>query len=354
MSKMLSYGKTTDFKSFLRNIANSVRFDGLDDQGLPKYNNNPLPTVSLIGTVKLHGTNAAVSMQDGKLVCMSRKNIVADSGHMGFPFMVSNNSQIFEQMFQKIATPKGIIPTIYGEWAGKGIQKGVGIANFEKAFYIFGVRMTEVNDEGEINSYWLDHNTVSDLTNKPDSEALHYPVRNIHDFPTFNINVDLNNPKDSQNQLVQFTNNVEKDCPVSRKLVGNNPDLNDVELVGEGVVWECFINGERHNFKVKGERHSVSKVKTLVEIDPVMLANVNEFSDRVVTENRVKQAMSEIVIRGDVIGKQDTGSVLKWMMDDILAEERQVMVESSLEPKDIANKVNSATKTLFFKLLEEF
>lgn len=342
--KMLKYGKTTDFKMFLRNIESQVRFEGLDENEKPIYNNEPLPTVTLKGTVKLHGTNAAVSLQDNKIVCMSRNNIV-DSGHNGFVEMVNNNEEVFIDMFQTINAPDGIIPTIYGEWAGEGIQKGVGVAQFEKCFYLFGVRLTKIEGE-EQHSVWLDSIQVGELFGND-------KIKNIHQFPTYSIKVDLNNPKESQNQLIDITNLVEKDCPVSRQLaIEKNLDVG--ELVGEGVVWECFIGDVRHNFKVKGEKHSVSKVKTLVEIDPIKLASVNEFVERVVTENRVKQAMSEVVPR-DVMGvsKQDTGAVLKWLMSDVLAEESQVLYESNLEVKDVAPKLNSTAKSMFFKLLDE-
>jgi hypothetical protein len=44
--------------------------------------------------------------------------------------------------------------SIYGEWAGRGIQAGVGISQLEKKFYIFGVKISPFDDS--LPAYWID------------------------------------------------------------------------------------------------------------------------------------------------------------------------------------------------------
>jgi hypothetical protein len=50
---------------------------------------------------------------------------------------------LFKQIDSKIMeTFTHTTITIYGEWCGGNIQKGVGITNLEKSFFIFGVKIT--------------------------------------------------------------------------------------------------------------------------------------------------------------------------------------------------------------------
>ena len=63
----------------------------------------------------------------------------------------------------------------------------------------------------------------------------------------------------SQNKFIELVEEVEKECPVSKQF--------NVSGIGEGIVWTTEYKGETYRFKTKGEKHSVSKVKTVVPID---------------------------------------------------------------------------------------
>ena len=179
--------------------------------------------------ILVHNSNAGVSYQDGKILAFSRTNIITPlKDNAGFANFVSKNEIVFKEFFNQIIEKENINTdenyiTIYGEWAGKGIQKGVGICNIEKSMFIFGVKVTPKNEE--IPSYWIDyeylHNTIK-------------RVYNISKFKTFKIDIDFNNTELSQNELNELTLEVEDRCPVSEYFC---PDEKD--LIGEGIVWTC-------------------------------------------------------------------------------------------------------------------
>lgn len=81
-------------------------------------------------TEKIDGTNAAIIIQNGKLVgCQSRKRLITpDDDNMGFARWAFDNKYFFEERMCD--------GTHFGEWAGPGIQKNPH--NLErKTFFLF-------------------------------------------------------------------------------------------------------------------------------------------------------------------------------------------------------------------------
>ena len=121
------------FKKFnkieqFRNIVKQVR-------DYCSYHNEPLPTILFDGTVKLHGTNAAVGIKDGELYCQSRSRIITpEDDNLGFASFVEENKSYFEDLFNSFDANHAII---YGEWCGGNIQSGVALTGLDKMFVIF-------------------------------------------------------------------------------------------------------------------------------------------------------------------------------------------------------------------------
>jgi hypothetical protein len=349
MADMIKYGKTTDFKSCVRGIKHKVRFSGLDEQGEPIYNNDPLPVLTFKGTVKLHGTNASISWQDGQLHCQSRSKVVTE-GHYGFPEMINQEIYAVNKMVDAVRMNSDIQHgeklTIYGEWAGPGIQKGVAVSRLgQKIWFPFAAKITDLEGNGR----WV-RNACNHL--HCDSGR----VKSIYDFEIFVINIDLNNPAESQNKLIEIADAVEARCPVAATLIPDDPSEDDkFEFLGEGVVWECFYLDDRYTFKVKGKEHAVTKIKTLKPVDMDLLGRCNDFVDYCVTENRVKQAMFEVKPKNAEMGltKSDTGAILKWMASDIIEEEVFEMKEQGLEWANVAGIANARARQIFFMELDK-
>ena len=339
---MIKYGKTKQFRDVIRDLAHTVRFKGVDEQGTPIYSNEELPVLSFRGTVKLHGTNAGISHHPGStdVVCMSRNNVVTQ-GHFGFPEMILQEKDEVLRLIDSVRMYGNVgekeIVSIYGEWVGEGVQKGVAISGIpRKTWFIFAIKITDVEGNGR----WLQNVDQFKIENER--------IRNIHEFPTVFLEIDLNNPALIQNQLIDITNKVEAECPVAKEY--------GVSGVGEGVVWETWYKGMRFNFKVKGEKHSSSKVKKLAPVDPEKAKSVSEFIDYAITVNRVKQAIFEVAQQNDIsedeMKRNHTGAVLKWIANDVIEEETEAMKNSMLEWKDVGKQASEKARRIFFEILD--
>jgi len=336
MSEFIQYSKTKQFKDIVRHVKQMVTFVGVGEDGKAVYDNTrPLPTISFTGTVKIHGTNAGVCYDPatGDIWAQSRKNVVTpEKDNAGWAFFVESNKDEFEEIFEyhESFNPEGEgIITLYGEWAGGNIQKGVGVNGLDKFFCIFSVRQGEE---------WY---TVSNYHT--------YPSVHIHrsmDFTNFRLPIDFSCPEESQNTLGELTLSVEESCPVAKALGG--------EGIGEGIVWEGEYKGEKLLFKVKGEKHSSSKVRTLAPVDEELLRNVKEFTEYAVTESRMDQAIENVVtMEGLELEKKHLGDLLRWVFNDILSEEIEAMKANNLDPKSIGKSVSTKARTYFIKKMEE-
>ena len=151
---------------------------------------------------------------------------------------------------------------------------------------------------------------------------------------------DFNHPELVQNELMRITEEVERECPVA-KAFGHSG-------IGEGVVWTADWNGKQYRFKVKGEKHSSSKVKTLASVDTDKIESCQKFAEYAVTESRFEQALQAVFPDGNLDVKQ-IGVLLKWMNTDIIKEEMDTLIANNLEFKEVAKHIADATKKMFFE-----
>lgn len=342
--KCLKFPKIEQFRNVVAAINRQYSFVELDEHGDAVYDQTlPKPKITFSGTVKLHGTNAGVSYTDKHGVWTQSRNgafkLSQIDSHMGFTQMVASNEEMFKTWFKKIAVENDIDTSklcisIFGEWAGKGIQKNVSISDLPKAFYIFGVKVSNPDDP-EFNSYWVDHKFIASPEDK---------IYNVCDFPNWELEIDFNNPALVQNKLIEITNQVEEECPIAAEL--------GVKGLGEGVVWSCTYQGVNHRFKVKGEKHSVSKVKKLAPVDIEKLNSIQAFVDYAVTRPRFEQALSEVFSSPEEYDVKKTGDLMRWFANDIMAEELDVLKGNNLEWNEVAKYVSTAARQMFFKELE--
>ena len=342
MKKHIKYPKIGQFRNVLKSLINQVTFVGYNEAGLPMHCDVGfnLPSIVFKGTTKLHGTNASVcyNATDGFWVQSRNRIITVENDNAGFAFFAEKNKSTFRDMINEICSDNDIDPreytvSIYGEWAGKGIQKGVGISELERAFYIFGVKISDTITEDNANAYWVDSECLSAANNK---------IYNVEDFGVRYLTIDLGRPELAQNELIRITEKIEKECPVAKAL--------GVEGVGEGVVWSTTYQGVVHRFKVKGSKHSVSKVKKLASVNVENIESIKAFIEYAITEARLSQAI-EYVFKGEDLDIRKLGDVIRWFISDILAEELDVMVENNLEPKALNKHISNEVRRMFFKAL---
>lgn len=292
-----------------RNIVKDVNFKHKDDV--------VKPTIRFHGTVKLHGTNAAiVKYKDGRIEFQSRERVLTlqqDNSQ----FMLTMLNKNLDFLFEDIEFVEYI--AVYGEWCGKGIQKGVAISELDKSFFIFATS--------------IDHKWTNILRSDHSQRIYH-----INNFPTFEIEIDFNYPELSQNKLQELTLEVEKECPVGKRF--------GVSGIGEGIVWTS--EDRKYVFKVKGEKHSVSKVKILASADVEMVNNIKEFIENTVTENRLLQGIEKLKEMGLEVSQKSTGEFLRWVVNDIVKEEQDTIIKNQLDPKKMNGLISEKARKWFF------
>ena len=348
---MISYPETEQFRTVISHVTRDTRRLEEDQQ-------KPLPSLTFTGTVKLHGTNSALVYQkDGVPRCQSRNNVLAPGkDNAGF---YQEMNPIADRFFAEFVLPRssaireeyeqGRTVVIYGEWCGAAIQPGVAIHGLPKMFVIFNVRIRdetiaipededeETDERRTMNDktrFWLEPKEWSEVKWPEQS------IYNIYDFPTYNITIDFNNPKLSQNELIKITEQVERQCPVGSHFGKSG--------IGEGVVWTEWAETRGGlRFKVKGEEHSVSKVKTLAPVDTEKLANMEEFIEYACTENRMRQGLDYLREQQLTLEMKNVGTFLKWLSNDIIKEEKDTMQQSNIDSKDVMRAVSNKARRWF-------
>ena len=226
---------------------------------------------------------------------------------------------------------------VYGEWCGQGIQKGVAISQVPKDFVVFAVRLLD----GE-NSNWALPATVIEF-------AKDLGLKCIYNYPTWEIDIDFNHPEEAQNRLVELTQEVENECPVGK--------AHGVSGVGEGIVWwpqpHPTFNVRDLEFKVKGEKHSESKVKTLAPVDVEKLNSIKELVDSILTEHRLEKKLDSLKESGLELELKNTGAYLKLVGQDVIKEEVDTIDASGLSRNEVMGEVNKRAKAFWMEKINE-
>lgn len=356
-TKNYPFHSTGQFRNVVKNIKTSSQFKGLDEQGSPIIDkDSPAPVINYIGTVKTHGTNASIILsEDGTISFHSKNNLLGYVDTQGEFHLESDNAGFAQTMYSRMQGVDKVTEDtkdllgdklkyplkISGEWIGQGVQKGVGVSYLpQRTLIIFGVKNGETDQT--IKQGWLPLKLTKGICSND-----HY-IYNVMQFTTYELTIDFNNPEYSQNVLVDNTNKVEEECPVAKTLgVTEN-------LIGEGIVYQptfaehCWDSGNW--FKVKGEKHSVSKVKTLAAVCPEKLESIQKFVDYAATDNRLEQGLQEVGLDQKLVG-----TFIGWVNRDINKEEGDVLEANNLSMKDVGKQVSDIARKYYLdKLNSDF
>lgn len=346
MKRMIKYPDTKDFASAIRDIKFAAQYTGQqDEEGNPITNQLAvLPTITVKATEKIHGTNAAVcySNPDGLWV-QSRENIITlEKDNAGCAFAVYRDENAWNHLIGQFATDYQIdldkyIITIYFEWCGGNIQKKSAVSGLDKRAVIFShfkVSPLILQEEDNEKSFWLSTG-LFDYTE--------CNIYNVSNYKTWEFEVDFNYPQLYQNKFLEVIEEVEANSPIGCEMgIENN--------IGEGIVCEFWYKDSLTRFKVKGEKHANSKVKTLKPVDEEKEKSKIELSNKVCTALRLEQAWQKTFGIGNEIAQPDKalmGEFLRAVSNDILKEEMDKFKEFGLEIKDIGKYVSSISRNWF-------
>lgn len=334
---MYPFPSINQFRSVVKRVREQAAYQGKNEAGEAIFNPVPkYPKLNFSGTVKLHGTNAAIVSSPEGITFQSRERVLTRTAdNAGFMAHMEQHLGTVCEMLGSVDAYHGVktydhTTAVYGEWCGGNIQKGVAITGLPKMFVIFAIT---------INGVWVDvpkHLTYG-------AAAIH----NIQNFQSWAIEIDFEQPETAQNQLAQLTAEVEACCPVGKAL--------GVEGIGEGIVWRCTNDPSPELwFKVKGEKHSASHVKTLAAVDVEAVAQVNEFVAMTVTEARLEQGLQNLLNEQlKPFDMTSMGDFIRWVHQDVLKEETDTLQASGIEYKKLGSPIAVAAKRWFVAKLNE-
>ena len=355
---MIKWPSIEQYRNVIKNVEMKTRYTGKDEAGKPFFDRNvKLPTLKFEGTVKLHGSNASIVMSaDRKMWCQSRENIITpEKDNAGFARFVESQEDAFKVLLLTAKTVSECYTSdivIFGEWCGKGIQKGVGISELPKMFVIFGIAL--VKDDQKTYFTRQDIFEVCDNAREyvkkpkgkiPDGSYIYC----IYDFPTYECVIDFENPHETQNELNRICNEVEQECPVAKSF--------GISGIGEGIVIRCTTIGyEDSGFwaKIKGSLHSNSKVKTLATVDVERINNIKELCERLAHNGRLEQMAQTTfdLLNGGDYDIKKIGDFIKAVMADIFKEDMDVIAASGFNGKEIAGPIAKICRDFVMKNLE--
>lgn len=342
MIKHISFPSIEQYRNIIATVNREYNFIGVDENGDGVYDiSKPKPKLTFTGTVKLHGTNFSVCYNDiDGMWVQSKENIITiERDNAGSAFFVKSNEDAFKDLFKEVKEKFNLTDetiSIYGEWAGKGIQRGVAISEIDKSMFIFGIKISPITGD----AYWVDPSSFRRVENR---------IFNIYDYKTFSIEIDFNYPQLAQNKIIDMTIEVEDECPVAKDF--------GISGIGEGIVFSLLQDGKYYKFKSKGEKHSKSsKVKTLKPVDDERINKVIDVVNRVCISWRLDQALTEAcnLLNGGIIDRKFLGDYIRLVIKDILKEESDIIAEAGLEPKDITAKVSEVARQFFFEKEREY
>jgi len=326
------------FRNALRNVQHKAQFVKMGDDGEPIMNRLAiLPKLKYESTVKIHGTCSSVRIEGKgiyKVTPQSRNNeLTAEKDNAGFAkLIIGLPDEACEFLFKTFGT--NIV--VHGEFFGKGIQDTVAVSQIEKSWAIFRIEKISEDEHRE----WINFRNV-DLTS-----LNQYRIYSIYQFGVEDLVIDFEHPAEDINKINAMTLAVEECCPVG-KFFG-------IEGVGEGRVWSCVEDGWRNSkyvFKVKGEKHSKSKVKKLANVDIEKMKSIEDFVAKHANEERLMQAYNWLKEQGKEVTEKETGEFIRWVFNDILKEEKDELEGSGLTQKDLGGAVAKVAKNWYFAKL---
>lgn len=307
-------------KVFLQ-MRNQANYEGRDF--------STLPTLNFTGTVKVHGTNAGMRIESVDSKCIKAqgkdREVTFEKDNAGFAsYCMSIPQHVISELYMAFnPSGKGVL-TIFGEWAGEGVQNGVGVSKVPKHFIVFAAH---VDDKYiEVNKSYFNHD---------------YRIYNIYEVPTYSIDINFANPGNIEDELTKLTLAVESECPWAKKfgIIG----------IGEGIVWHLTSDpcDTTYVFKTKGPKHSVRKNpnEKAATVDVEKVNSIQECVDIILTENRMKQMIE--VHKIEII-PANFGEFLKAVSLDCIKEESDVLNANNLIWKDVSSTVTQRCKEWYF------
>ena len=125
-----------------------------------------------------------------------------------------------------------------------------------------------------------------------------------------------------------------------------------VAYIRDGGGWCCGLPLE--DVKVKGEKHSVSKVAKLCQVDPEVIRKRDDLLTALVTDNRLAQGLD--LHTGDFghdLDMRSIGDYLRWVFSDIAKEETDTIEASGFTVKELGKPISDIAKRYYLAAMNQ-
>lgn len=339
MKRLIKFGSISQFNSVAKDISHVSRYDGLDENKSPIYSCSLIPPIlDVVGTEKIHGTNLTVCFNnlDGIWFQSKERIITPNSDNGGAAKFCEERKEVLIGLIQKLSLEHRInlnsnTIVLAGEFAGEGIVKKSAVSGIKKQFFIFQhFKLTSIEQsESSLNTFWIETKFENSwIDSKKDG------IYNLMNFPTYHLKIDFNNPLLSHELMLNFLNDIELNSPVGNYF---GKDGN----IAEGIVFSTEYKGKVFKWKVKGDKHSKSKVKKLPKVDNVQEQLKIDVTNIVTPAWRLEQMfdLANDTINGGIPNIKNIKLFLDMVFNDILKEEKEVFETHYLSINNINSKI---------------
>jgi hypothetical protein len=341
MKRLIHFKSIDNFKRIISNM----KWD---------YKQETLPIVTATLTEKIHGTNGGYSYSnpDGGWF-QSRDNILGPDKDNAKCY--SKNKPI-EETWKSLALflAKAYdidlnekVITLFFEWAGTKIKKGSACSGLEKRAILFEYfkvsDLNYVDKEEEVMGQWFPTKIEGTWVSANDSL-----IFNVMNYKTWKVDIDFEQPSAGLDKMLKILDEVEACSPLGKAMGQENN-------IGEGMVVTLPRGSTIQRFKIKGTKHSKSKVKITIPIDPIKEKQTYDFIHNKACVNwRLEQMWDEVFGLDNEKQQPDIkflGDFLKVLFNDIQKEESETIKDLELNVKNINPTIAKFAKIWFINEL---
>lgn len=368
MKKKINFGSILQFRNIVKDIRHSSKYIGKDKEGNNIFDNNiKEPILDAIASEKIHGTNAGVSFNnlDGFWVQSSNNILTTEKDNYACAFYANQNEKKWLEIINKLVEEYKInldthTITVFYEWCGKGIQDKSAVTDLSKRSIVFQhfkvspIKFKDIEETEEMieeESVWYE--TSITKINKEVEDKIWVSnndsdIYNIMNFKHYKLKIDFSRPDLTQNFLIDLVKDIENCSPVGKSFGKEN--------IGEGVVVTLKFKGNVLRFKVKGEKHSKSKVKKIKKVDSELEQKKIDFANYATPAWRLEQAWQKLFGLNNEKIEPDikfTGDFIRLVIKDIMKEELDILSEKNLEPKQVNSFISKISSKWFREELDK-
>ena len=320
-------------------------------------NNEPMPTIEMTGTEKIHGTNSSFSYNevDGYWFQGRKRIITILKDNALCALWMEKRKAVFIDIIKTLAKEHDVnlnthTISFYGEYAGSNLTPFCAVLGLDILFMAFKyakvspIDAPDEDDEHSESNYWITTNA---------HDAVSERIFNITNFPMVKMLVDFN---DSTDDIVDQFSGLILETEASSK-VGEQFGVQG--NVGEGYVFDYIDNGRISRFKVKGKGHKkanpnkikVQRVrKEMSDKDHEKLVLfVHEFG---ATDGRLEQFILELKNEHGKLEMKHLGKYIQLVLNDVKDEEESRIEGVGVSWTAISKAIASNSSTYFISELK--